>query len=104
MTEYVIVGDIEMTKREYRMLKIIIDFMASDLYHQPPSHRHLVDALNKVGENIISTEQTFRVAYTLRKKKLLVEPPPSEEIRRNHNLVPTPLAIRIMKLKPTPST
>ena len=103
MKEYVSVGEIELTRREYRMLKIIIDFMASDLYHQPPSHRYLVDALNKAGENIISTEQTMRVAYSLRKKKLLVEPRPSEEIRRNHNLVPTPLALKIMKLKPVPS-
>ena len=102
MANYVKVGEVEMTVREYRMLKFIIDSIETDRYHQPPSHRDIVEALNKQGEKIISTEQTMRVAYSLRKKSLLVEPDHAEGIRRARNLVPTQTAFKIMKKEPIP--
>ena len=98
MSDVVTVGGIEMTEREYKALDIIIHFVELPPYKQPPTHKELLKSLNEKGENLISTEQTMRLAYSLRKKGLLVEMPKDEEaVRRSRNLIPTPKALKIMK-------
>ncbi len=102
MTDFVTVGGVEMSTREYKALKYIIEFMANDALHQPPSHQELFAELNRQGEGLVSAEQTMRLAYSLRTKGLLVDASNyvGHLARRTRNLVPTPLGQKVVKSKP----
>jgi hypothetical protein len=95
---------LELNHRQKTTLRVIVEWIANDPLHQPPSHRELLAKLNEVlpkqqpGNRpaLVGTEQTLRLAEQLRRFKLLVDLPKDGKIR-HRNLAPTVKGERLVR-------